>query len=116
VTRLWFNRIVTWLLVAAFVIAVLYFAGTHIKAASGQRFVRVGWDVIEVTTERQSVIDTIKDTKTGTCKAFYRIEYPRQNVYPGSPAIALSDFGYVNCDGQAVIPPMLLPMPASAIK
>ena len=86
-----------------------------VHATAPQRFVRVGWDVIEAAPERQTVIDTIKDTKTGTCKAFYRIEYLRQMSNNGAPAIALSDFGFVNCDGQAIILPIMLPV-ASPIK
>lgn len=107
------RRVTVMLLTAAFVILVLYFAAVHVKAApAAQRFVRVGWDVIELAGTRQTVIDTIKDTKTGTCKAFYRIEYTREmNMTTGNPAIALSDFGFVNCDGQTVILPLVVTSP-----
>ncbi len=75
-------------------LGALYFAllGPKVSAATPQRFVRVGWDVLDVHT----VIDTVRDTKTGTCKAFYRLQ-----------GIAVHDFGFVNCDGQ----PIVLPLP-----
>lgn len=108
--RLWLNRITAWLLVAAFILAVLYFAGTYIKAAETQRFTRQSFSRLDDTTS----ISVVKDTVQGTCRAYVQA-HSATNILNNSRAVAdaLSSTWELPCGSlQGVV---ILPV-VSAIK
>ncbi len=65
---------------------------------TAQRFVRVGWDVVDAQRNDGTftVIDTIKDTQLGLCRSFYRIEGSHHSV-------AVAPYAPVECPHGPVL-------------